>query len=92
MAKTKEELQQLKKEYETLNNKLSQLSENELQEVIGGELVSQEIVGFHNINSGINGNLQSGSMIHAPTFDDTNGNGGINPNSTKGWFGSNNQN
>lgn len=37
MAKTQEELIQLKVEYESLNNKLKELSEDELQEVIGGE-------------------------------------------------------
>ena len=34
--KTKEELQQLKKEFEELNSKLKQLSEDELKEVCGG--------------------------------------------------------
>ena len=36
MSKTQEELNQLKIEYETLNNKLKELSEDELNEVIGG--------------------------------------------------------
>ena len=36
MAKTKEELQQLKKECEALNNKLKELTEDELKEVTGG--------------------------------------------------------
>lgn len=36
MAKTKEELEQLKKEYEDLTNKLKDLSEEELQEITGG--------------------------------------------------------
>ena len=36
MAKTKEELNQLKIEYETLNNKLNELSEDELKLVTGG--------------------------------------------------------
>ena len=36
MAKTKEELNQLKTEYETLNNKLKELTEDELREVTGG--------------------------------------------------------
>ena len=36
MAKTQEELTQLKTEYETLNNKLKELSEDELKIVIGG--------------------------------------------------------
>lgn len=36
MAKSQEELQTLKKEYEDLNNKLKELSEEELKEVCGG--------------------------------------------------------
>ena len=36
MAKTKEELNQLKQEYESLNNKLKELSDDELKLVIGG--------------------------------------------------------
>ena len=37
MKKTKEELETLKKEYETLTNKLKELNEEELFEVTGGE-------------------------------------------------------
>ena len=36
MAKTKEELTQLKTEYETLNSKLKELNEEELNTVTGG--------------------------------------------------------
>lgn len=36
MKKTKEELVQLKQEYESLNDKLKNLSEEELKEVVGG--------------------------------------------------------
>ena len=36
MTKTKEELQQLKTEYETLTNKLKELTEEEIQIVVGG--------------------------------------------------------
>ena len=39
MAKTKEELMQLKTEYETLNNKLKELSEEELDYVNGGTTI-----------------------------------------------------
>ena len=38
MAKTQEELTQLKTEYETLNNKLNELTEDELEYVTGGNL------------------------------------------------------
>lgn len=34
--KTKEELKEIKKEVETLNKKLAELSEDELKEVVGG--------------------------------------------------------
>ena len=37
MSKTKEELKQLKIEYETLNSKLKELSDNELGKIAGGE-------------------------------------------------------
>ena len=36
MPKTQEELNQLKTEYQTLNNKLAELSEEELEQVTGG--------------------------------------------------------
>ena len=36
MAKTQEELKTLKTEYETLNNKLKELSDDELKTVVGG--------------------------------------------------------
>ena len=38
MAKTQEELKELKTEYETLNNKLKELTEEELNMVTGGIL------------------------------------------------------
>lgn len=36
MAKTQDELNQLKKEYEELNTKLKELSEEELKSILGG--------------------------------------------------------
>lgn len=36
MAKTKQELDELKKEFETVNSKLKELNEDELKEVCGG--------------------------------------------------------
>lgn len=38
MAKTKEELAKLKEEYETLNSKLKELTEDEIKQVIGGTI------------------------------------------------------
>lgn len=43
MAKTKEELNAIKEEYITLSRKLQELSEDELQQVIGGNVISQSI-------------------------------------------------
>ena len=40
MSKTQEELNQLKIEYETLNNKLKELSEDELKQVSGGYAIN----------------------------------------------------
>lgn len=42
MVKTKEELMQLKNEYESLNNKLQNLSKEELDEIVGGYVSSDE--------------------------------------------------
>ena len=39
MAKTKEELNTIKSEYESLNKKLQELSEDELKEVCAGEMI-----------------------------------------------------
>ena len=39
MAKTKEELETLKKEVVDLNNKLKDLSEDELNEIVGGSTI-----------------------------------------------------
>ena len=39
MAKTKEELEALKNEFDNLTNKLKELSEDELKEVAGGEMI-----------------------------------------------------
>ena len=39
MAKTQEELTQLKTEYETLNNKIMNLSDEELKQVTGGDAI-----------------------------------------------------
>lgn len=41
--KTKEELKQLKEEYELINNKLKELSEEELKQVAGGNDIDIEI-------------------------------------------------
>lgn len=43
MAKTKEELDQLKTEYEEFNKKLSELSTEEIEHVVGGKLSEDEL-------------------------------------------------
>ena len=40
MAKSNEELNQLKEEYDELNNKLKELNKDELKGVVGGELLA----------------------------------------------------
>ena len=50
MAKTQEELKELKTEYETLNSKLKELSEDELLLVTGGGVrLYDSICPYHNI-------------------------------------------
>ena len=44
--KTKEELNVLKEEYKALNDKLKELSEEELTQVVGGDVTSANIVGY----------------------------------------------
>lgn len=39
MVKTNEELKELKTEFDNLTNKLKELSEDELKEVTGGEMI-----------------------------------------------------
>ena len=51
MKKTKEELNTLKQEYETLNNKLQELTEDELKEVSGGTNLANIIGGIATINT-----------------------------------------
>ena len=49
MAKTKEELNELKNEYETLTAKLKELSEEELKEISGGDFADA----MSNIDHGV---------------------------------------
>ena len=58
MPKTKEELNTLKVEYETLNNKLRELSEEELNVVTGGKDIvklglslNHSVFYFENVNN-----------------------------------------
>lgn len=43
MAKTKEELDELKKEFETLKSKLQDLSQEELEQIAGGRSKEDEL-------------------------------------------------
>lgn len=47
MAKTQEELKQLKNECEELSKKLSELTEEELKSVTGGDVTPANIVGYN---------------------------------------------
>ncbi|MBQ0037195.1 MAG: bacteriocin [Clostridiales bacterium] len=44
--KTKEELNVLKEEYKVLSDKLKELNEEELTQVVGGDVTSANIVGY----------------------------------------------
>ena len=44
--KTKEELNELKQELETLSSKLQELTEDELKEITGGVLISDTTIEF----------------------------------------------
>ena len=60
MAKTQEELNTLKVEYETLNNKLKELNENELKQVIGGnDIPGLEAIGPAPLFSSASGNVEN---------------------------------
>lgn len=52
MAKTKEELEKLKKEYQTLTSELQELSEDELKQVTGGEYPPSEAGGLYTASNG----------------------------------------
>ena len=71
MAKTQEELKELKEEYETLNKKLKELSDDELKLVIGGSMFEPEInddAGFF-ILQALN---TVDSMLQAPYYNEFN--------------------
>lgn len=64
MAKTKEELNTLKTEYETLNNKLKELNEDELKQVIGGNgIPGLETIGPAPLFSSASGNIENDRMM-----------------------------
>lgn len=50
MTKTKEELNKIKEEYDSLKRKINELSDEELKEVTGGDVTSANVVGY-NLNS-----------------------------------------
>ena len=64
MAKTKEELNELKKEYETLNSKLKELTEEELNMVTGGEdIPGLEAIGPAPLFSSASGNVENDRIM-----------------------------
>ena len=67
MTKTKEELQQLKTEYETLTNKLKELTEEEIQVVVGG--VFQPNI----IDMRTGGDIYIGEILNIPFVNEGNG-------------------
>lgn len=74
MAKTKEELEHIKKEFNDLSTKLSELSEDELNSVIGGNDMPTTLI------------KQIIDKIGVNKIDFKND---IKPTNTKGWFGNN---
>ena len=67
MAKTKEELNTLKIEYETLTNKLKELTEDELNIVTGGSDINRDlniIPDESNIGTNSNENISPQEVNH----------------------------
>lgn len=65
MAKTKEELKELKKQFEELTSKISDLSEEELEEVAGGD-VSDLLDIFKKMGEGIHSTTKPVVKTHVP--------------------------
>lgn len=83
MSKTKEELKELKQEFETLNNKLKELTEDELKQVTGGIDIPC-IDGKYKLNNDVDlnnpwsppSNNIVGNLTGDFTGNNANGNGG----------------
>ena len=67
MPKTQEELNQLKTEYETYNNKLRELSDDELKQVTGGYTVNED--GTYSFKMGEMYITASGLIDHTTLYD-----------------------
>ena len=64
MIKTKEELNQLKNEYESLATKLQELTEDELKQVIGGnDIPGLEAIGPASLFSSASGNVENDRIM-----------------------------
>ena len=64
MIKTKEELNQLKNEYESLATKLQELTEDELKQVIGGnDIPGLEAIGPAPLFSSASGNVENDRIM-----------------------------
>lgn len=73
MKKTKEELNQLKEEYETLTTKLKELSEEELLNVSGGGTSFNELaygIALNSIEKALNGIQSSVSRRYSETYSE----------------------
>ena len=85
MTKTQEELAQLKTEFDKLNGKLKELSEDELKEVTGGVVWDIAVKLKEKFNSGLLGSTQNNDMLSSvdargkngkptlPLWDETSG-------------------
>ena len=72
MIKTQEELNTLKVEYETLNNKLKELNEDELKQVIGGnDIPGLEAIGPASLFSSASGNVENDRIMRDAKMTET---------------------
>lgn len=70
MAKTKEELDELKSELETINKKISELNEEELENIAGGMISFEPLYELlHKINITKNQLLKNKNLVPNHTID-----------------------
>lgn len=92
MAKTQEELKQLKTEYETLSTKLKELTEDDFQQITGGKTIDIPFFEFvepkFNDKYKLNNDVDLNNPWTPPTNNiDTNISGDFTGNSTNGSGG-----
>lgn len=68
MSKTKEELNELKKEVESINEKLSELTPEELEQVTGGQAAGPSSYGMTDTMGRMHSDAQFAGSSSAPAF------------------------